>query len=459
MGAKIRKTFADTVTHLIYKNGSSMNVKKAIHNKCKIVNLLWITNCKSKGTRLPEVNYLIEQPENLLLPGLKKRKSMEPGQVKALILDEQVEKLTLSKRSGTTQNTQLSKRPKPASSKYTSAIISKEATNINNLDRSSLLTNRKFRSGGSGESLSSAIHIIPDRQVQPTCSSFESAKDMSIKNSAPESQKPQVNKSIKAGFYIGNQSQTETSSSTSKSTKTSTAIPTTPTTKSPLLVRRKRRSVMMSSPTPTAATIIKPSSDLHHPLPDLVRPNSDDTSNLPSIVMTNMTEQEKKTCSNIISKLGTYRVATSVDKTTTHIIVGCQRRTESVIMGLLYGTWLVTPAWLLDSMKLNRYLAESDYEAILLFPRANAARRRDPLLPSNTHIYINSAACTIHHDLAQEIVTKAGGTVVGNPEKADIVISNTLMATGAIVVMENWILDSIEQWQYLSTSKYIPPAN
>jgi trans-2-enoyl-CoA reductase len=77
------------VTHLIYKNGSAINVRKALHNNCKIVNLLWITNCKSEGKRLPEDKYLIHQPENLLLSSAKRRKSMEPGRVKALVLGDQ----------------------------------------------------------------------------------------------------------------------------------------------------------------------------------------------------------------------------------------------------------------------------------------------------------------------------------------------------------------------------------
>ncbi|KAI8060278.1 hypothetical protein BC940DRAFT_312203 [Gongronella butleri] len=87
MGAKTRRTFSDTVTHLVFKNGSPTNLRKAMQNKqCKIVTLLWATNCKSRGERVNENEYLVEKPEALLAAAkTNRRKSMEPGQVRALM--------------------------------------------------------------------------------------------------------------------------------------------------------------------------------------------------------------------------------------------------------------------------------------------------------------------------------------------------------------------------------------
>ncbi|OBZ85312.1 hypothetical protein A0J61_06642 [Choanephora cucurbitarum] len=65
MGAKTRRTFSDSVTHLIFKNGSPATLKKAISKNVFIINLLWISRC-------------------LVLAGKKRRKSMEPGKVRAL---------------------------------------------------------------------------------------------------------------------------------------------------------------------------------------------------------------------------------------------------------------------------------------------------------------------------------------------------------------------------------------
>lgn len=100
---------------------------------------------------------------------------------------------------------------------------------------------------------------------------------------------------------------------------------------------------------------------------------------------------------------------------------------------------------LLDSDKANTYLDELSYEAVLFFPRARAARRKDPLLPSNVSVYINST--TLPPDLATSLVSKAGGQVTRSVQEADIILSNTPMNLTAITVTENWLLDSIEHWR------------
>lgn len=53
-----------------------------------IINLLWISRCKREGKRLPEKDFIIERPQGLVIAGKKRRKSMEPGKVRALVLNE-----------------------------------------------------------------------------------------------------------------------------------------------------------------------------------------------------------------------------------------------------------------------------------------------------------------------------------------------------------------------------------
>lgn len=82
----INKSFysLDSVTHLIFKNGSPTTLKKALGKDVFIINLLWISRCKQEGRRLPEKDFLIERPQGLVLTGKKRRKSMEPSKVRAL---------------------------------------------------------------------------------------------------------------------------------------------------------------------------------------------------------------------------------------------------------------------------------------------------------------------------------------------------------------------------------------
>ncbi|KAI9254081.1 hypothetical protein BY458DRAFT_521436 [Sporodiniella umbellata] len=84
MGAKTRRVFSDSCTHLIFKNGSPATVKKALSRNAHIINLLWISRCKKEGKRLAEEDFAIERPQTLVLSSKKKRKSMEPCKVKAL---------------------------------------------------------------------------------------------------------------------------------------------------------------------------------------------------------------------------------------------------------------------------------------------------------------------------------------------------------------------------------------
>jgi hypothetical protein len=83
-----RHIVIDSVTHLIFKNGSPATLKKALSKNIFIINLLWISRCKTQGKRVPEKDFIIERPQGLVLAGKKRRKSMEPGKVRALVMNE-----------------------------------------------------------------------------------------------------------------------------------------------------------------------------------------------------------------------------------------------------------------------------------------------------------------------------------------------------------------------------------
>lgn len=158
----------------------------------------------------------------------------------------------------------------------------------------------------------------------------------------------------------------------------------------------------------------------------------------------------------------------SVDDTTTHVIgmfcysflscmsglaklfivsilVGGNRRTDSVVRGLLNGAYLVKPAWILDSDHAGHFVSEDAYLATDWFPRLEAALARVPLLPSNLHIFLGPTllpAASIEY-----LVTKAGGKLVDSLDQADIVISKKRIRTDKMVVGENWLLASIQEWR------------
>ncbi|KAI9481076.1 MAG: hypothetical protein EXX96DRAFT_202327 [Benjaminiella poitrasii] len=84
LGAMIRKSYTDTVTHLIFKNGSPTTFNKAKSKGKHIVNLLWVTHCQEKNERVPEDKYKISIAPQKLIGSKRRKTSMEPGRVKAL---------------------------------------------------------------------------------------------------------------------------------------------------------------------------------------------------------------------------------------------------------------------------------------------------------------------------------------------------------------------------------------
>ncbi|SAM06271.1 hypothetical protein [Absidia glauca] len=506
----IRTEDGDDVSQNFEKALKSMGAK-ALHNNCKIVNLLWITNCKSEGKRLPEDKYLIHQPENLLLSSAKRRKSMEPGRVKALVLGDQSDD-NLPKRFKSPNSTRtkppLGQRRKTVSHWETSAIIPKESTVIDPsaLPKSNIsldLDDLDIDFGVTNDTTTvptspPIVHLTQRRDANNGRPSLPAAFSRSMRRLSCKddsitsvSQKPTVNKEIKAGFFIGSPSSPPSTSAPSSSTSHAHSLQTA-VSSPPTLVRRQRRSLShrptlttaqpalktatTTRPTPetplTTTTTTRPTPQppltTTRPFPQpITRPSPPATTagtsksspliatssrqttldrmftrkdTLSTIVMTSMDEQIRKKCAMVIQRLGNYRLSSTVDEKTTHVI-----DTHSLPL---------SRARLLDSDKANTYLDELSYEAILFFPRARAARRKDPLLPSNVSVYINST--TLPPDLVTSLVSKAGGQVTSSLKEADIILSNTPMNLTAITVTENWLLDSIEHWRYLATDRYTP---
>lgn len=85
-------TLIDSITHLIFKNGSPATLKKAMTKNVFIVSLLWISSCKRQDKRVLENDFMIDKSQGLLVTtGKKRRKSMEPGKVRALVMNDLIQ--------------------------------------------------------------------------------------------------------------------------------------------------------------------------------------------------------------------------------------------------------------------------------------------------------------------------------------------------------------------------------
>lgn len=136
-----------------------------------------------------------------------------------------------------------------------------------------------------------------------------------------------------------------------------------------------------------------------------------------------------------------------VNENTTHVLVGAQRRTTSVILGLLRGTWILSPEWLIQSADKGEYIGEQDFELLSWYPRADLARRGIKLLPTAVRISVYSSSHTV--EFMKEIVRLSGATLVENHDEADIVICNEKLIPNIEKnrISENWLFESIELWR------------
>ncbi|KAF7726418.1 hypothetical protein EC973_008752 [Apophysomyces ossiformis] len=495
MGAKTRKTFSDSITHLIFKNGSPTTLRKARSKNINVVNLLWISRCKREGMRLEEKDFGIDSPQSLVVSSKRRRRSMEPGKVKALVLNG-VEKQTdsnddptkrrksygIPRTVATTDETRRASEPRHRLSSlresFGSRRESRDPARIRELSvwKTEDDNNTSMSSGSMPPDELDLLEMEEDEEAarenqlsKPHRSGLESyAESLDARNRAtdPECQVQEeeiqtgpdreIKAQIKADFFVEEVD-------TPKPSRTSLGASTMP----PL--RRKRRSLGGSSRLSMGGIEEKPSLTIPVHAPSAQQPSSSSSTEIralssrikratelaerrPAIVLTSVDDRERAQCLAIIKRLGNFEIVDSVDERTTHVIVGRNRRTPSVMFGLLQGAWLIKIEWILDSGKLGKYQSEESYTTTEWFPRQLAARQGKSWFPSNVCICVLSTYKD--ESLILQLLHKSGAKVVDAAENADIIISKGKMNSDRIVVNENWLFHSIVEWRYLPTANY-----
>ncbi|KAG2236482.1 hypothetical protein INT48_003273 [Thamnidium elegans] len=405
MGAKTRRTF-NSITHLIFKNGSPATLKKAMSKNVFIVSLLWISSCKRQGKRVPENDFMIDKSQGLLVTtGKKRRKSMEPGKVRALVMNDLIQPSLSSSSEGSTQE-------EPESRRKTISTCSWEARDFQTKDRES--KRRLLRPNFDEDPLNALPAEI--KLKEPRLSLPASLQSIKYKPSIIPVHAPSLAKKeqIKARFSIGKSTEEEIHT-TSKTASVS----------SPL----KRRRRLTGNLTRIMST-------------DTIQ--SEPTKYV--IVLTSVSISTRKRCEEAIKKFNHFELSTEVTE------MGANRRTKSVTMGLLRGLWMLSPEWLVQSGEKNEIESEKEYELSDWYSPSEF-RRHQLLLPSTLSIQVLSTASGT--ELVEEMIKMAGGSVVKLTEQANIIISDKLVKTNKTVVTDTWLFESIEKWQFLATDAYI----
>ncbi|CAO3613045.1 unnamed protein product [Mucor hiemalis] len=443
MGAKTRRTFSGIEMD---QRHSTKAVRKTNYSITHLI-LKWFTSdfkeSTQEGKRVAEKDFIIERPQGLVLAGKKRRKSMEPGKVRALVMNELMQPSLSSSSDSSVNDEQEMRRKTIATSGWKARDFTKEAA-ARKKARHDFEVDDDPLDGVAAEiklsaprlSLPISVESIASRHINNT----STARSI-IPVHAPSLEKREQ---IKARFSIGSKSST-TSTMTEDDTTTSkinpgprSPIPSSVTTP----IRRKRRLTGNLSRTSSSTDIL--SLDKLDIIPPKVKP---------TIVLTSMTLGIRKKCEEAIQKLGSFELATDVTENTTHVLVGAQRRTKTVTLGLLRGAWMLKPDWLFDSLSKNQAVSEKEYELLEWYPRAPLARQKIPLLPSTTLIKVTSSSSGV--EFIEELIKLAGGHLARTYDQANIIISDEpIKGKDKVVVSDKWLFDSIEQWKYLSTEAY-----
>ncbi|KAI8974114.1 hypothetical protein BDB01DRAFT_854078 [Pilobolus umbonatus] len=389
MGAKTRRSFSDAITHLVFKNGSAATLKKAIAKDIFIVNLLWVSRCKREGKRCPETDFLIERPQGLLLSANKRRKSMEPGKVKAL---ETV--LQPSSSTSSSSSSENEARRKTIGSTWTAKDLYPKKQ----------IAQRAVEAEERSPRLSLPISVesIANRHIKPM------KENKIIPVHAPTAH---MREQIKARFSIG---QKDDEIIGSRAT--------------PPIKRKRRLTGTMKSSDANHGTIVfanihqsmfKKYIHIIHKL-DKFRwaPMVDETT---THVIVGSTKRAKAIA------MGLVRGCWIMDYRTTY--------THSILTRLI------------ESESRGCYVDESEYQLKKWFPCLEVYRK-GPFL-NNKKIKIESTKSYEIHEM-EELVRLAGGCSVNTIEEAEIVLSDKPIETQKQVVSEDWLFNCIEQWQCLT---------
>ncbi|KAL1924103.1 uncharacterized protein VTP21DRAFT_7138 [Calcarisporiella thermophila] len=496
MGGKIRKSLTESVTHLIFKNGSKSIFQKALHapQKIYIVNLLWLLSCQEENRHVEESDYLVQFGD--LPRAIKRRKSMEPSKLRQLEWGEKRRISTIKKSENTSIDTNTEESSRRRSMfvpfNFTSAAsfwdpTDDESFGLGTNKRAEEERRKTFAAhrssniprNNSSDSIGGKLSVglsplkISSRQnsispvKQPSCTpdiekkspvklSFDaklipkdvSSKDHNVKLASYNIITPSPTSSV-------NVSQP----SISVNGEELVARP---------LKRKREDNANVSGPAPGNSLPVGILDEQRViSSPRLTRSLSRRRSMAPlaitsTIVTTSLENAARDVCTTLVRQLGgNYAIASVADERTSHVIVGANRRTYSLMVGLICGAWILSPDWIFASLERDCYIPEGPYERSSWFPAAPRAReicqnkRRQNQTPrveflTGWSVHIIPGGVKASPEQISKLLELVGARVVDQREDADVVLGRV----GEGVVSENWLYDSIMQLEALKVESY-----
>ncbi|OAF67641.1 39S ribosomal protein L51, mitochondrial [Intoshia linei] len=141
---------------------------------------------------------------------------------------------------------------------------------------------------------------------------------------------------------------------------------------------------------------------------------------------------------------------------TTHIICASDSRTINFVFGVIYGLWIVSDRWILDSIKQSKFCDENLYSFDDVYPVLKKTRNDKNYLNNlfsnvgSMYLFIDSKHVKDSFNL---ILKKCGGKISNNRVRADICIGKYCQKSKFSVITK-WIVDCIMYAKVLSMDQY-----
>ena len=190
-----------------------------------------------------------------------------------------------------------------------------------------------------------------------------------------------------------------------------------------------------------------------------------------TLVCTSCKQEDVDLMKQLASRFGSLELATGVTPSTTHVVCGENRRTMSVLQGILRGCWIVSKEWAYASLEEGRWADEEAFERTDFSEAARQCRLdrqafgpglyRSRLLEGVGAIYVDRRGCKAPFAEVRRLCELAGGATVKLARLADVVIGGrgSGAAEGAVAVSDRWLFDSIQRNRTLHMDEYLLSTN
>ncbi|XP_072170062.1 microcephalin-like [Diadema setosum] len=187
-----------------------------------------------------------------------------------------------------------------------------------------------------------------------------------------------------------------------------------------------------------------------------------------TLVMTSLHRSDQEVLISVVNELGGFSITDMVCETTTHVVMGENRRTLNVLSAIARGCWLVSMDWVYRSVEAGSWLPEERFEMSDHFPGAMASRlahqqqdasgpasdgRPTDLFSSRGALYVAPESSPPRERLT-ELIEVCGGRVTRRLSEASMCIGSRSKRGSTPAVSEKWILDCITRYQQLPWKSY-----